>query len=461
MAYCYAMGGMQLYQNSMDAGENWVFTNVMGNPVYNWTYQQVDEGTQTPLLQRTHTMYDALQRPTHLWVHSEGSEILAERLIYGENIQSQNQRGQLILHFDGAGLVRNHAFDFKGNLLHSDRLLAEVDYPQLQGSDPQWQSIIPDWQKYVTLNTSEITSLFNDKTLENLEQEAFSTTTQYDALNRPTEIKTPDGSITYYRYNKAGLLDSISTKLLTTGGSDAEKKIVTDIAYNAKGQRKYIKYGNGVKTNYDYDEKTFRLKSLYSSRKNGTEVLQHLHYYYDPVSNITEIFDEAQPTIFKNGERVEPRHRFAYDALYQLICATGRESCWITSNYPGYEEIPLLDNIPVADTEVRNYRQIYRYDPTGNIQRMQHVARTGSWTRTYTYAFDSNWLDHTIRGYNATNQENYFHDQRGNMTLPHLPVMTWDYKDQFVHADKNGNGELFFTYDSGRQRVRKLFFHSG
>ena len=28
---------------------------------------------------------------------------------------------------------------------------------------------------------------------------------------------------------------------------------VTDIDYNAKGQRELIEYGNGVRTTYDYD----------------------------------------------------------------------------------------------------------------------------------------------------------------------------------------------------------------
>ena len=62
---------------------------------------------------------------------------------------------------------------------------------------------------------------------------------------------------------------------------------VTDIDYDAKGQRERIDYGNGVDTTYDYDPLTFRLVRLQTLR--GSEPLQDLSYTYDPVGNITHI----------------------------------------------------------------------------------------------------------------------------------------------------------------------------
>jgi hypothetical protein len=45
----------------------------------------------------------------------------------------------------------------------------------------------------------------------------------------------------------------------------------------------------------------------------------------DPVGNIVEIDDAAQPVVFYNGANVTPNAQYVYDAIYRLIQATGRE----------------------------------------------------------------------------------------------------------------------------------------
>src|SRR4029453_639503 len=115
---------------------------------------------------------------------------------------------------------------------------------------------------------------------------------------------------------------------------------VTDIDYDAKGQRTLIAYGNGVRTTYEYDPLTFRLMHLLTERKAsafpddcpqpppagwpGCQI-QNLHYTYDPIGNITHIWDEAQQTIYFRNIRVEPSNDYTYDAIYRLVEATGRE----------------------------------------------------------------------------------------------------------------------------------------
>ena len=80
---------------------------------------------------------------------------------------------------------------------------------------------------------------------------------------------------------------------------------VTDIDYNAKGQRELIEYGNGVRTTYDYDPLTFRLIDLKTTRDSDGD-LQDLCYTYDPAGNITSIQDDAQQTIFFANTRSLP-----------------------------------------------------------------------------------------------------------------------------------------------------------
>ena len=44
---------------------------------------------------------------------------------------------------------------------------------------------------------------------------------------------------------------------------------MTNIDYNAKGQRELIEYGNDVRTAYEYDPLTFRLIHLRTTRPQG------------------------------------------------------------------------------------------------------------------------------------------------------------------------------------------------
>ena len=92
---------------------------------------------------------------------------------------------------------------------------------------------------------------------------------------------------------------------------------MTNIDYNAKGQREKIDYRNGATTTYEYDPLTWRLLRLKTTRTANADatasqlfkdssVVQDLRYSYDPVGNITRIEDVALKTIIRNGQNVEP-----------------------------------------------------------------------------------------------------------------------------------------------------------
>ena len=138
-----------------------------------------------------------------------------------------------------------------------------------------------------------------------LEAEVFTTRTSFDALNRPVTQTTPDNSTIRPTYNEANLLETVDANLRgeTVDGELVWTPFVTDIDYDAKGQRERIDYGNGVSTTYDYDPLTFRLIQP-ADTAQGSERLQDLSYTYDPVGNITHIHDDAQQTIyFRNTAR--------------------------------------------------------------------------------------------------------------------------------------------------------------
>ncbi|CDH03144.1 RHS repeat protein [Xenorhabdus bovienii] len=55
------------------------------------------------------------------------------------------------------------------------------------------------------------------------------------------------------------------------------------------------------------------------------QLLQDLVYHYDPVGNLLNIRNNAEVTRFWCNQIVEPENHYAYDTLYQLVSASGRE----------------------------------------------------------------------------------------------------------------------------------------
>jgi RHS repeat-associated protein len=471
MTYTYDLLGNRIHQASMEAGARWMLNDVAGKPIRAWD-------------SRGHgftTRYDELRRPLEAWVKGDDipgarHEILFEKTEYGEGqAQALNLRTKVFRQWDGAGLVTNAAYDFKGNLLRSQRQLVE-DYHNA-----------PDWQQNPTL-----------------EEEIFESRTVYDALNRPIQMVAPHDiqkanivtDVIQPAYNEANLLEMINV-WLKHGGEPAtllapptaDLPAVRNINYNAKGQRELIEYGNGVTTTYAYDPETFRLTRLTTVRANGGSPLQDLHYTYDPTGNITHIQDDAQQTIFFDNQRVEPHADYTYDAIYRLIEATGREHLGQKPN-GNREPIPIrqYDSLrmnrphPSDGQAMGRYRQQYVYDEVGNILEMIHRGtdpNNPGWSRSYGYEEDSltepvqgnqpvkksNRLSYTrvARGGHQPNLEPYAHDAHGNMTeMPHLSVMEWDFQDQLQATARQvaNPGSIpettYYVYDAGGQRVRKV-----
>jgi len=258
-------------------------------------------------------------------------------------------------------------------------------------------------------------------------------------------------------YDEGGLLKVVQAKLR---GSAQSTDFVTDINYNPKGQRTRIKYGNGATTKYTYDDKTFRLTRLWTFRNGGTENLQDLNYTYDPIGNITEITDNAQQTVFFNGQVINPSQTFEYDALYRLTKATGREHVnnnadtgIETDGYPN-----INSPIPSDAMALRNYTRKWEYDDVGNILKLIHNANNGDWSRTCNYASDNNRLLYTKVGNDTLT---YAYNEHGSMaTMPHLQVMGWDFAERLSHVTK-GTTEAYYSYDGAGERVRKVVEKNG
>ena len=163
---------------------------------------------------------------------------------------------------------------------------------------------------------------------------------------------------------------------------------VTNIDYNAKGQRTQIDYGTSdgklISTIYNYDPYTFRLIHLYTRRgvdpltRESVEFtddcenpqsstiatpdvpppgkpcgLQNVHYTYDPIGNITQIRDDAQDRVFHSNTCVLPGAEYRYDALYRLMAASGREHKGDDQQYGWDDSCVLCPRFPTTARRCR------------------------------------------------------------------------------------------------------------
>ncbi len=462
MRYDYDLLGNVVHQASMEAGQRWMLNDVAGNPICAWDSRN----------HQFHSVYDELRRPLETWLTDGGApKVLVERTVYGEtraNPETGDLRGQVVESFDQAGKVTSDEYDFKGNLLKSARQLA-VKYK----TTLDWSAAVP------------------------LEQPAYGSRMWHDALNRPTQLVAPHSdrpgslvNVIQHSYNEANLTERIDAWLNQTSEPTglldptmANIHAVTNIDYDAKGQRVRIDYGNGATTTYAYDPLTFRLIHLKTTRPANPDatasllfrdatVVQDLRYTYDPAGNITRIEDHALKTVFHHGQRVDPVCAYIYDAIYRLIEARGREHIGQTAhdfNPPGgnYRDYPFvgLREHPNDSQALRNYTERYEYDAVGNFEALRHLASGGSWKRRYDYEEDSlleagkqsNRLTRTTVGNGFNHIEAYTHDAHGNMTaMPHLATMVWDFEDQLQQVDLGGGGTAYYVYDVAGQRVRKV-----
>lgn len=480
MRYEYDMLSTRIHQTSMEAGERWMLNDVLGKPIRIWNSRNYTRRIE----------YDALRRPLRSFVQGGDptevrstifpQEVLFEYTIYGDSkdsglpilVQKQaNLRGKAYKHHDAAGATTTERYDFKGNLLRSSRQLLK-DYRST-----------PDWSQNPALD-----------------REVFSSSTAYDALNRAVAKTAPDGSVYRPTFNEANLLEKVEVNLRGELRDNQRyfTPFVTNIDYNAKGQRTLIEYANGVQASYSYDADTFRLTHLKTRRfvtsaypqteKPESDavdsqlfkhlaVVQDLRYTFDPVGNIARIEDAAVRAVFHGNQRAEPTSEYTYDPIYRLIEATGREHV-IQSAFDftpaggDYRDYPFVGNRahPNDLQALRNYTERYEYDAVGNFKTFAHRASAAGWTRRYDYEQDSlieadrssNRLTRTTIGDVPNYIEPYTHDMHGNMTsLSHVALMAWDFRDELQQADLGGGGTAYYVYDSAGQRVRKVLDSQG
>jgi RHS repeat-associated protein len=420
------MSGTPLRTTGVDNGTVRALVDVAGRPHISITAQGFV----------TTAKYDVLHRPLEIYCTGPGMpRTIVERMIYGEMLSPAeaaaigNVRGSVIHHYDASGKTSIGKISFKGETLLTKK--------QLLPDDPQQRT--PDW------------SLADDAKLE---AEVFTSSSVFDALGRAIISVEPDQSILRPTFNRSGQLKKVSVNLR---GAAVATDYVTDIRYNDKGQREAIYYNNGTRTKYEYEPLTYRLISLCTTRRTESgaiEPLQKLKYTYDPAGNITQITDDAQQTIFYNGEAVSAENRYVYNALYQLIEAHGREHAGQNVPYSQFdsERVRLLHKSDGA--AMRRYCQRFVYDAAGNKTSVVHRSGENSWTKTLEIDLHSNRLSRSWFGDHA-GEEQFAYDVAGNMQqLSSADSLYWNYRGE-LQGMSRGTMHSRYTY-AGGQRIRKV-----
>ncbi|ACV63633.1 YD repeat protein [Desulfofarcimen acetoxidans DSM 771] len=442
--YVYDMQKNLISINSPDAGLKLNFKNIFGNTVHTWDSRGF----------HTTTLYDCFQRPVQINVEGEDGRGLVlnqtvEKFIYGELYdgnkeasQDKNLRGQVYKHFDQAGVITYDLYNIKGKAAQTAR------------------QFLSDYKNEANWNNNN----------QALQYEAFSTGYTYDALNRVCSETVPGAGIYTHEYNQAGLL----WKTAITFPDGSKQVVVEDIQYNANSQRLNIAYGNGITTQYYYDDPTLRLTGIISTGPDNNNAmdtkgrkLQDIVYAYDPAGNVTRIRDNSYRTVFCSQQIIEPLSDYSYNALYQLVSATGRQHPGIladTHRYGFKQSIFRPINPPNLNdgNNLENYRENYNYDEAGNLTTIRHISASASWTRQIDISADSNRTVQ-ITSFNGTKDFcKTIYDNCGNMqNLENLADIKWSYRNNISRVDvilreNNSSDSDYFVYDSGGQRVRKV-----
>jgi RHS repeat-associated protein len=456
-----------------------------------WRTESIDAGVQRTVLDGAGNLierrdakgalilgtFDVLNRGIRLWARDAQADAvtLRERIIYGDDPTSgqtaaTNALGKPYQHYDEAGLLTFSSYDFKGDLIEKVRqvigesTLLAVFSPPLAG----W-NIVPFRADWTTINPAI------------LDGKRYTTTLAFDALNRVKSVQYPadvGGSrkLLLPTYSEAGALQSIQMDGTT---------YVQHIAYDAKGQRTLLAYGNGVMTRYAYDTQTCRLLRLrtetyvtplpaaltYRPAASATP-LQDFAYQYDLVGNILAIHDRTPKSGILNtlaGPDALDR-AFIYDPLYRLLSATGRE-CASPPPQPPWDDTPQCNDTTLA----RPYTETYQYDNAGNMAVWSHsqVAAGGGVSTTnksFTLASGNNRLAQVTIGNTTTGNTPpyaYTYDLAGSLIQENTDRhFEWDHSDRmrvFRNQTTGAEPTIYaqYAYDSSGDRVLKVVRNSG
>ncbi|MBR4491144.1 MAG: hypothetical protein IKO98_00635 [Bacteroidales bacterium] len=313
---------------------------------------------------------------------------------------------------------------------------------------------------------------------------ALSTQFTYDSWGRIQDITYPDNEVVNYAYDLGGQLQSIT--------NNSSNTYLDNVTYDKFGAKVSQTYGNGLVTDYDYDNTNRRLTSIITS--NGTSI----NYTYDLVGNVTQV-NSNYPWLQNSG----CNETFTYDASDQLVAAVeqgGGYSLAVTyGNWGKVNTYDLMQTDRLQNTSTQNaYTFTYPTNPNnpqqaqtmfapaaqlggtggmqvvtaqytfginGSLRKKEHLTHNNpveyylfnSAANMKAYSYDK--TDFAYYGYNASNTRTYklnFLNANSWVNGQQLPIHPQSIQAMFypnAYVNFNHNGEYTKHYYNGSERI--------
>ena len=426
-----SLAGQVLRRQSSDSGESVMLFDAAGRPV--WSHD--GRGTVQTVA------YDELGRPASGSEQLSGSDTIrvSWRSDYGDagepddGSQENNLRGVGVAQYNDGGLLAITSVALSGAVLNQgQRFLASAE-------------ALPDWPG----DEAGREAL--------LEADSYDTLVAADARGAALNQTDAMGHAQAWRHDVSG---NVCYQDVTPAGGETQT-LLAGITWSAAGQVLAESAGNGVTTTYGYDPQNQWLATITAQRADSTP-LQALSYGYDFTGNVTSLSDGTVTAGYYRNQATAGTRQFTYDALYQLLGATGREN----ANNSGmqYSGLPVMSD----GSQYVNYTRSYHYDDSGNLASFSHSADTGSYTRTMTTESTSNRsVQQNDGGAQTPDEVAGWFDSNGNLLKLQASAagtdgLAWDGSNNLQQvtlvsrssADSSQNDRELYQY-SGSQRVRK------
>lgn len=479
--YVYDLAKRRWRVDSIDAGRTDTVLDALANPV------EVRDGKGA----RAFSAYDSLHRLVKIWArdHEATTTMLRHVIEFGDGgsatqpaadrvaAREANLLGRLARQHDEAGVLTVHSCDFKGNVIDKSRRVI-ADAPIVAGftnaAATGWN--IPmfrvDWEQGAGATLGDVEAGLLDST-------TYRTSASFDALGRTKQLQLPadvQGQRRALRstYNRGGALEQLSLD---------DTAYVERITYDARGQRTMVAFGNGLVTRYAYDPKTFRLARRRTERFTSSDratyafvgvVVQDSTYRYDLAGNLLAATELAPGSGIANNSDAAGAdahlaqllasgdallRQFAYDPIYRLTSATGRE-CDRPQATPAWLDVPRCTDL----TRTRGYSEQYQYDAAGNLLQLAHRSATDGFARGFAVESSSNRLQAMQIGQTSVA---YAYDGSGNvLSETSSRVFDWNHANQLAVFRTQVTGAepsvyARYLYGGSGQRVKKLVRHQG
>lgn len=378
------------------------------------------------------TVTDGLNKVTTIAYNQASQKTSIDDPDMGIWAYTYDAAGNLATQTDNRGCVTSFGYDSANRLKLKDygaatsqcQATTDVTYtyvPQYQAGAGQRQTM-NDGSGRTTLSYDIRGLVVQEQKFVSSLTVTYTTGFSYDNLYRLKDVTYPNGEVVRQSYDlaRSGYVTSLQSQETGYGSPT----YASGMTYDAEGRLTHLDYQNGVYSNYTYfpwsdaNKRGGRLQ--YLRTKSGSTDLQVFDYYYDPVGNLTTLYD------YLNGAQTLS---FTYDALNRLDAVSTTGSGAGPVNYD------------------------YVYDLTGNLT----TGESGSMVygpANPTGCQKWNGLPHAVATANGLTQA---YDCNGNMTTRNDATgsysQTWDYENRLVSVTKSGGGTTTFSYDGDGQRV--------